>query len=276
MRSRMFFVIFLYFVLLTLAFGKTESPLEKAEALMIELKFYEAVFALEPLLMSNEKSEDQEKALWLANMLCERVADGERGAERKLGFRRGDNTLQWEKAKALNPLGAGFGYEPVTGSGYIYHYGFLKRLLEFYPDSNRRPVAEYYLIYEGHHTVTTSKMDLDETLKALHAYVEKYQESGLGEVYMAYLDIAQINHGLWAFWAHPDGAWGYMMEKTTGDPKKDKEITAAFKAKALKYYAKFIASGHRGSYPRQREEALKDYKKVKNNVESGYGFIVSD
>ena len=57
-------------VSVVLAFGETENPLEKAEALMADGKFYEALFALEPLLTAEEKSADQEEALWLANALC--------------------------------------------------------------------------------------------------------------------------------------------------------------------------------------------------------------
>ena len=69
MRYSTFFVIFFYIATLGTAFGETESTLEKAETLMTELKFYEAVFALEPLVMTDQKSKAQEQALWLANML---------------------------------------------------------------------------------------------------------------------------------------------------------------------------------------------------------------
>ena len=57
-------------VSVVLAFGETENPLGKAEILMADGKFYEALFALEPLLTAAEKSADQEEALWLANALC--------------------------------------------------------------------------------------------------------------------------------------------------------------------------------------------------------------
>ena len=70
MACRMFVTVSMCLVFVVLAFGEVESPLEKAEALMADAKFYEALFALKPLLTTDEKSADQEEALWLANALC--------------------------------------------------------------------------------------------------------------------------------------------------------------------------------------------------------------
>lgn len=66
----MFVAVSMCLVSAVLAFGEAESPLEKAEVLMADGKFYEALFALEPLLTTDEKSVNQEEALWLANALC--------------------------------------------------------------------------------------------------------------------------------------------------------------------------------------------------------------
>lgn len=45
MAYRMFVTISMCFISVVLAFGETESPLEKAETLMTDGKFYEALFA---------------------------------------------------------------------------------------------------------------------------------------------------------------------------------------------------------------------------------------
>lgn len=275
MKFQTLLVISLYLFTLTLSYGEDENPLEKSEALITELKFYDALIALEPLLMTDEKSEDQEKALWLANMLCDslaRILSDEYGkARRNRDILRGDSPLKWEKIAALNQIGAGFTYFEMAGD-YLYRYAFLKRLLEFYPNSSWRPAAEYYLIQEGF----PIPRDANKTLKSLNAYVKKYAKNGLTEVNMAYLDIAHINHGLWAFLAHPDDDPFGMTEFTSGDPEKDKERAAACRAEALKYYAKFIVSGYQGKYPGQQAGALASYKELKQNKASGYGFLVID
>ena len=70
MTCRIFFILSMCLVSGVLAFGEVENPLEKAETLMTDGKFYEALFALAPLLTAEGKSADQEEALWLANALC--------------------------------------------------------------------------------------------------------------------------------------------------------------------------------------------------------------
>ena len=218
MRFRSFFIIFIYLFTLTLSFGETDSTtLEKSEALITELKFFDALVALEPLLTTDQKSEEQEKALWLANILCQNL-EGILSEEyleyyqkrTGNGFIRGDLSKEWGKADILNQFGAGFVWNPI-GGGFCYHYDFLKRLLELYPNTSWRPAAEYYLILKGH-DIPIGPLSIDEMLKALYDYVKKYAKSGLGEVYLAYLDIANINHGRWAFLAHPnDGPCGPVV-----------------------------------------------------------------
>ncbi len=279
MRFWAFFVISFYLFTLPLSFGEDKNPIEKSEALITELKFYDAILALEPLLMTDKKSEEQEKALWIANMLCDRLPKILSDEYLKYyqehkgrGFIKGDLVKEWGKVDILNQLGAGFTYFEIAG-GFLYHYGFLKRLVELYPNSSWRPTAEYYLIQEG----SPVPLFAEKTLKALYAYVEKYQKSGLSELYMAYLDIAHINHGLWAFLAHPeDDPFGNAAEYSSGDPEKDKELASVHKAEALKYYAKFILSGFQGRYPDQQAGALANYKELKQNKVRGYSFLVID
>lgn len=289
MKCRAFFVISFCCSTLTLGFGNTENPLDKAEALMTELKFYDALVALEPLLTTDQKSDDQEEALWLANTLCNQLmrsltyefraieldslwrqfSDADELKNYPNPQRRGV-ALMWEKVAILNQLRADITYSEI-GASYWYHYGFLKRLITLYPNSGWRPAAEYYLIQVG----WPVPLDIDKTLNALHSYIEKYAKSGLAEVYMAYLDIAHINHGLWAFLAHPDGPFGREPGFTSGDLEKDKQRAVKCKAEALKYYAKFIARyGNIARY--ESQNVIESFEELKQNKESGYGWIIFD
>ena len=54
MACRMFVTVSMCLVFVALAFGEAENPIEKAEALMTDGKFYEALFALEPLLTTGQ------------------------------------------------------------------------------------------------------------------------------------------------------------------------------------------------------------------------------
>ena len=287
MKRRAFFVIFFCFATLTPAFGNNENSLDKAEALITELKFYDALIALEPLLTTDQKNDDQEEALWLANTLCNQLMRGLTDEFREIeldslwrefrdelktypNLQRSGVALKWEKAATLNRLGANVTYNEI-GAGYWYHYGFLKRLITLYPNSSWRPAAEYYLIQEGYPTPG----DIDKTLDTLHSYVEKYAKSGLAEVYMAYLDIAHLNHGLWAVLAHPDDPYSRHFEISSGDPEKDKQRAARHKAEALKYYAKFIVRyGNIVRY--EGKDVIENFEELKQNKNSGYGWIFYD
>ena len=297
MRFLTFFVISFYFVTLMLSFGETESALEKAEALTTELKFYEALVALEPLLMSDKKSESQEEALWLANALSEgflQMLEDEYETAMSKYWKASNNPepdrspvnrpsppssnpVTAKKVGDLNQLGADIRNAPLSGGDYAYYYGFLKRLLELYPHSSWAPVAEYYLIQEGYPV----PQDVDQVLKALNAYVKKYAKSGLAEVYMAYLDIAHFNHELWAVLTeHPRTPHLYephLSEFTSDDPEKNKARAAACKATALKYYAKFVISGYKGRYDSDnRESALESYERLKQGEPPQYEYLIFD
>ncbi len=52
-----------------------DAHIAAAEELIIDGNYYEALFALKPLLMSDEKSETQEKALWIAHQLGEKITE---------------------------------------------------------------------------------------------------------------------------------------------------------------------------------------------------------
>jgi len=279
MKYKIMIVISLLLIPMSFSISETENPLEKSERLITELKLYDALIALEPLLTDDKKSEDQEEALWIANMLCDRLQRilsdeyqeyyQEHGIK---GFIKGDLTKEWGKIDNLNRLEANFTYFEMGGE-FLYHYGFLKRLVELYPNSKWCPAAEYYLIQEGNPV----PRDAHKTLKALYTYVKKYQKSGLTELYMAYLDIAHINHGLWAFLAHPDDdPFGMTGEFSSGNSDKDKELAADHKVEALKYYAKFIVSGYQGRYPSQIKDAHRGYEELMQNKSTGYSILVID
>ena len=257
-------------------FGQPERVLKKSEALMTEGKFYEALAASEPLLTTDQRSESQEQALWQANALCEtlvkdRILVNEFERERENLERREwrDYVLKWEKVALLNQWGAEIGYNEI-GASYHYHYGFLKQLVERYPNSNRRPSAEYYFIEKRYNELEP----VESWLNVLHAYVKKYAHSGIQELYAAYLDIAHINDGFWAVLTYPDGTYSKPFE--SGDPTLDKERAAKYKAEALKYYAKVIISGYAGRYYPARRIAIERFEALKQNKKSGYSWIIYD
>ena len=85
-----------------------------------------------------------------------------------------------------------------------------------------------------------------------------------------------INHGFWAFLAHPDDdPFGMGDFFSSGDPEKDKIHAAEFRTEALKYYALFILSGFDGEHAEQRT-VVEYYKSIKQNKPDGYSFLVID
>ncbi len=282
MKCRAFFVIFFCFATLTLAFGEPETPLGKAEALLTELKFYDALVALEPLLTTDQKSEAQEQALWLANTLCKtlvhsadfykRYREEYKGPKKDGKFIFSDKIMKWDAIIVLNKWGANIEYE-YLGSSVVYQHGFLKRLVTLYPNSSWCPAAEYYLIEWRYNEVKA----IEESLNARYAYVNKYAKSGLAEVYTAYLDIARINDGLWEALSYPDGAYRDYGLFTDNTPERDKERAAKHKAEALKYYAKFIVSGYGGGYSQQlHRDIIERFKDLKQDKESRHVWIIND
>lgn len=224
-----------------------DAHIAAAEELIIDGNYYEALFALKPLLMSDEKSETQEKALWIAHQLGEKITE--------IFLASGGNVprIRSEKAIPINQLGATIYYADMRGMWY-YDKGFLQRLIDEYPNSPKRPIAEYYLIYNERGIPRCG--NYDEALKRLHAYVEKYEKTGRPEVYKAYLGIAHINHGFW---------WKLTYSAT----EKDKQRAAMHKAEALKYYALYHINPH--GLPDDES-----YERLKKNEEYGWHFIISE
>ena len=282
MARRMFVTISICLVSVVLAFGEAESPLEKAEVLMTDGKFYEALFALEPLLTTDEKSVEQEEALWLANALCKTWVhsdnfnkrwEKEKQANNKPEFKYSNGFMQWDKVITLNQWGARIVYEHFNARAE-YAYGFLDRLVTLYPDSSWRPAAEYYLIEDGYN----ERESVVKSLNAYYAYIKKYAKSGLTEIYMAYLHIAHVNDNLWQALKSPKGEFYDWF--TSGDPETDKADAAKHKREAGRYYAKFIVSvseyGHHGGFSNQYRAVVKRFEDLKQDKEWHNWFIILD
>ena len=258
-KACIFLILLLICATFTLRHLQSETdaltPLEKAEKLIITGNYYKALLVLKPLLMSDEKSEAQEQALWIAHQLGGRV----------IGILPVEDRAFREKVATINEFGADI--VDCEMAGRYYDKGFLQRLIDKYPNSPKRPIAEYHLIYNGWGMPEDG--DVDKALKVLYAYVEKYEKSGRFEVYKAYLDIAQFHHGLWAALTYPDepGPGGNMGDGITSeDPEKDKKRAAAHKAEALKYYALY----HINPYGLPYDDS---YDRLKKNEAFGWHFI---
>ena len=260
-------LILLTYSFFTLKYLHSESSVQSAiaesEKHIIAENYYDALLALKPLLTSEQKSDAQEDAFWIAHVV----------------------TLNWEKAiienglwgetidekiRVINNFGADFDNIEID---FGYRCGFLQQLIDRYPESSRRPMAEYYLIQKNYPVpavVPQDEGDDDGILDKLHAYIDKYEKTDRFEVYMAYLDIAHIHHGLWAVLTYPDepSAFGRMGEGyTSTDPEQDKIRAAEHKAEALKYYLKYHFNPH--GLPKDDS-----YMRLKKNEAFGWYFIV--
>lgn len=265
------------FIFVVLAFGEAENPLEKAETLMTDGKFYEALFALEPLLTTDEKSVDQEEALWLANALCRTWVNSNDFYERWQKDRQTKNEpdwfMEWSKVIRLNQWGARIVYEHFNARAE-YAYGFLERLVTLYPNSSWRPAAEYHLIERGHN----EREPVEKSLNAYYAYIKKYAKTGLTEIYMAYLHIAHVNDNLWQALKSPESRYNDWF--TSGDPETDKADAAKHKREALRYYAKFIVSvseyDYLGGFSNQYRTVIKRFEDLKQDKEWNNWIILMD
>ena len=285
MPYRIIFAVSMCLIFVVLAFGEAESLLEKAETLMTDGKFYEALFALEPLLTTDEKSVDQEEALWLANALCktwvysddfEKKWKEDIQAKKEAGLPYSNWFMEWNKVTTLNQWGARIEYNHFDASA-DYQYGFLNRLMMLYPNSSWRPAAEYYLIERGYN----DREPVERSLDAHYAYIKKYAKSGLTEVYIAYLRIAHIHDNLWQILKTPRGTPNDLsIGFISGDPEKDNEDAMNHKAEALKYYAKFIVSvggySYNGGFSDQYQTAIRRFEDLKQDKEWGSWIILMD
>ena len=280
MKFLKFFVMIFYFLAVMLSFGETEAPLKKAESLITELKFYEAMIALEPLLMNREKSQAQEQALWIANTLGVEVAENMTAEQDALrvypdygSFSADDPRTQRirKKREAVDRLEADIHYSEMAGA-YIYRYGFLERLLALYPKSRWAPIAEYYLIHKNR--PLEAVVDVEKTISVLLAYVKKYTNSGYFEVSMAYYDIARLYHGIWADLAYPE--LSPERSDPIGDAANAKERAAFYKTEALKYYAKFIVGDYQETRWRTHEMVRQTYQDLKHEKNVDQYFLYYD
>ena len=257
----------------------SESPFVAAEILIRTEKHYEAILALQPLLMSNTKSKEQEEALWLAHTLL--IKWEKEIIENELWEKDTD-----QKIGILNQLGADFDNIEIN---FGYRYGFLQRLIDAYPNTLKKPIAEYALIQSGYPVpqdifdevgnLSEKSEPAEGTLSALHAYIEKYEKTGRAEVYRAYLDIAHIHHGLWAAITFFDDPYVAMFGRFgSGDPEKDKKLADSHREIALKYYAKFYINPHgltdSFNYEFYDFNDETGYQLLKRNAEFGWDFIL--
>ncbi|MDE0636582.1 MAG: hypothetical protein OXI43_12145 [Candidatus Poribacteria bacterium] len=277
MQVLIFFVMSFSFSVGMFAAGDILPPLEskqalgEAEQLMTDLMFYEALIALEPLLMHQDPRPEQEQALWMAHTLGLEVAEAltaEYDALRpKMDAPQPPDANVFspvlEKIKVLNRFGAEIHYIEIGGA-FHYHCGFLERLVKLYPESRLAPIAEYYLI---HKNISLAALDVQKTLRELLAYVKTYANTGYFEVSLAHYDIARLYHGMWALLAYPELDPGVEADYRSGDAAKDKAFAAVCKAEALKFYAKFIISDYqetRWRSPRVARRAYQDLKREEN------------
>ena len=255
-----------------------DTAIAKSEKFITADAYYQAILALEPLLMSEEKNEAQEEALWLAHQLakkCVPVMQEEYGYSETLW-----KVKTSEKTRRLNQIVKGQFWD-FAMYYYDYGYGFLQRLIDEHPNTSKRPIAEYYLIQKG---AVVLGYDA-ETIQAYHAYIEKYEKTGRAEVYMAYLDLAHIYHGIWAALTFPKessaGMWagfGYDSDYSSEDPEQEKATAAAHKTEALKYYARFHINPHglldNSDYAFYGFNDETGYELLKKNAIFGWQFIL--
>lgn len=256
----------LFLLLMSILFLRShidaQTGITEAEKLITEGDYYAALLALEPLLISEEKSEAQEEALWLAHQLGEKVAEKIREASGWMGPLQRTQEELTEKIRTLNKLGAGFSNSPFDALYYYYDAGFLQQLIDHYPKTPKRAVAEYHLIFRN----GAFRDSLSSTLKALYAYIQKYEKTGQVQVYKAYLDIAHIHHGLWAVETFDD--WDEGMPLSL-DPEDDTKSAEAHKAEAEKYYLKYYLNPH--GLPEDE-----GYERLKNEERFGGDYILGD
>ncbi len=255
-----------------------QTPIKKSHELIEAGKYYDALLALKPLLTSDQKSEAQEDALWLAHQLGDKVTgmiDSELQANYHRMAKAGKTDLARQaekktfkaKVKPLNELGARI-YDYAEMQDRHYDKGFLQRLIDEYPKTLKRPFAEYELIFTGEGIPRSGFAE--DTLKTLYDYISKYEKTGRVEVYRAYLDLAHLHHGLWAVLTYPDepGPSGGMgAGYTSDDPEEDKKRAAEHRSEAIKYYALYHLNPH-------RLPADESYQRLKNNEEFGWFYVV--
>ncbi len=248
--------------------AKEPAVLEQGRALLAGASYYDAVIALEPLLLQKDKSKAQQEAYIIADKACRKLVLEEHLLMREyetlypLGSGTGPGDMKWEKILALNRLGAGITYDGMAGD-YDYSYDLLRTLVKKYPDSKYAPAARFYVIRPGINDLA----EVERELRELAAYVKKYP--GLKEADLARLKTARINDNLWETLGQ--NGWPPF---SSGDTDKDRERGAQSREKALKQYEKLLkgskldAATVKGIGER--------YKELKAFKISGRYYIISD
>lgn len=254
-----------------------EDTLEKAESLIAESKFYETILTLKPLLDTNEKSEEHERALRLADAMCRRLAKALTDNYEKWNYGKNIGDDLEKSLHALEVLGARIDFPIEILDSYKYNHFFAKQLVKKYPESPAVVEAEYYLIKDKHYRADEDVIygDSEKVLVELYEYVDKHGNKDIAEVYKAYLDIAHYHHGLWSMIEFSEE---FDMMAPDDPPSKDSEEKKAralkFKEIALKYYLKFINSKYKTlETPYKHQDVLEDYQKLKQNQKSGLWFF---
>jgi hypothetical protein len=224
------------------------DPLSDAHALVYEDRFIDAYLALDPLLLSDQRSDEQEEALWLAERLCAAIAaqvrlptryEAEHGPPREGHQAR----RRWQKALIdselvgqLNALGAAFQWDELAG-GFRYGHAFARQLLAKYPKAKRRQAAEYYAIRPGYNR----RERVDVWMAELADYVARYGDSGTLEITLARRSLAGIYGNLWQLLTH-ERAINEAAPFVTDDAEADARRAEKYRQLALRLHADYLLS----------------------------------
>ena len=178
-----------------------EDALSDALTLIYDDRPIDAYLSLEPLLLSEERHETHEAALWLADRLCayiprthhlytrlepETPLDGTPEA-------RADYRLQETAFIAeLNRLGADFAWNHLGGD-WEYTHAFARRLVELYPEGRHSGAAAYYAIRPGYNV----RENVDRYVAELEEYLARYGDRGTVEAGYARSTLARLYDNLW-------------------------------------------------------------------------------
>lgn len=224
------------------------QELTRAKSLYQLGEHYQALEALFPLLRGENGGEASrefhEAGLWLANQICEEFVNYNI-LVKWVDNAFPDRTLEGEFRSAepyvkLNDLGADIRFDQVSAS-YIYHYGFLRQLVEKHPDSNRVEAAKYYLIPR----TFQDRKQAEIWVAVLEEYIQNHSEAGTPEYVWAHLDLARIHDVLWELIEHPSH---FSEGFTSQDKVGDRAYARACRRAALTHYETVLASGFEGRF----------------------------
>ncbi len=256
-----------------------QDSLSEARALVYEDQFIEAYLALEPLLTTDEQSEAQEEALWLADRLCAYVTTSDHLYSRFDAETPDDVT--WDSGRAvalqawgfiaeLNSLGADFEWDHF-GGGYEYRHAFARRLVALYPESRHAAAASYYAIRPGYN----DRENVERWVADLEGYLARYGDSNTIEAARARHTLAGIYDDLWQLLTHRyDSA--EAREYTTDDGEADARRAHEYRILALRLYTDCLLLQGR-AYPRvSLERVVRRSRALRRGEEDGSWYILND